>query len=131
MTELYPRVERAQGLVIASPTYHYTVTPEIKAFIDRLYPYYDFQEPRPGPYRARLAGQGRAVVPVGICEQNDPADMRYTIPVMRDALEAIGYEPMAEVAITGHFYRATVGDDATVAMMVRDAADRMTERLAG
>jgi len=129
MNELYPVIERSRGLVIASPTYNYTVTPEIKAFIDRLYPYYEFEEPRPGPYKARLAGQGRLMIPVGICEQNQASEMRYTIPVMRDALEVVGYETVTEVAITGHFYKGTVASDQPVIDRVRAAAAAMAERM--
>lgn len=129
MTDLYPLVERARGLVIASPTYNYTVTPEIKAFIDRLYPYFAFEEPRPGPYRARLAGQGRLMVPIGICEQKEASEMRYTIPVMRDALEVVGYETVDEIAITGHFYKGTVAEDTEVAGRVREVASTLAERV--
>jgi multimeric flavodoxin WrbA len=129
MTDLYPVIERSRALVIASPTYNYTVTPEIKAFIDRLYPYFDFTEPRPGPYRARLAGQGRVMIPIGICEQNEASEMRYTIPVMRDALEVVGYETVAEIAITGHFYAGTVGGDDGATDSVRAAALALAQRM--
>jgi multimeric flavodoxin WrbA len=128
MNELYPTIEECRGLIIASPTYNYTVTPEIKAFIDRYYPYFTFTEPRPGPYRPRLAGQGRLMIPVGICEQNDPSEMRYTIPVMRDALEVIGYETVTEIAVTGHFYAGTVADDEGVKKRVTEAVTEMATR---
>ena len=35
---LYPKIEAADGLILGSPTYNYNITPEMKAFIDRLYP---------------------------------------------------------------------------------------------
>lgn len=129
MTELYPIIERSRGLVIASPTYNYTVTPEIKAFIDRLYPYFDFTEPRPGPYRARLANQGRGMIPIGVCEQNEASEMRYTIPVMRDPLEVIGYTTVSEVAITGHFYKGTVAKDIRASQQVISAIDSLSKYL--
>jgi multimeric flavodoxin WrbA len=130
MNALYPEIERCAGLVLASPTYNYTITPQVKSFIDRLYPYFDFAEPRPGPYRARLAGRGRTLLPVGICEQNDPADMRYTIPVMRDAMEAIGYRIVDELALTGHFYRGTVSDDEGAMERIRSSAGRLADAIA-
>jgi multimeric flavodoxin WrbA len=129
MNDLYPTIESCQGLILASPTYNYTVTPEVKAFIDRYYPYYDFTEPRPGPYKARLAGQGRIMIPIGICEQNEASEMRYTIPVMRDALEVIGYETVTEIAVTGHFYSGTVADDDEVRRRVSEAITLFAERL--
>ncbi len=130
MSNLYQTIELSRGLIIASPTYNYTVTPEIKAFIDRYYPYYEFQEPRPGPYRPRLAGQGRLMIPIGICEQNEASEMRYTIPVMRDALEVIGYETVTEIAVTGHFYAGTVSKDSAVRETISVAISKLATRLA-
>ncbi len=121
MNDLYPVIERSVGLVLASPTYNYTITPETKTFIDRLYPYFDFVEPRPGPYVSRLAGQGRKLVAIGICEQHDPADMRYTLPVMSDAMSVIGYHVVDQVAITGHFDAGSVGNDDGARRRVFDA----------
>jgi multimeric flavodoxin WrbA len=129
MTDLYPIIENCRGLIIASPTYNYTVTPEIKAFIDRYYPYFDFEEPRPGPYRPRLAGRGRLMIPIGICEQNEASEMRYTIPVMRDALEVIGYETVTEIAVTGHFYAGTVSGDSTAGDAITAAISEFAGRL--
>ena len=128
MTALYPEIERCAGLVLASPTYNYTVTPQVKSFIDRLYPYFEFTEPRPGPYKARLARQGRQLLPVGICEQNEASEMRYTIPVMRDALEVMGYEIVHELALTGHFYRGTVATDRPATARIRAAAEKTGRR---
>ncbi|MFP4210431.1 MAG: flavodoxin family protein [Alkalispirochaeta sp.] len=129
MNELYPTIEECRGLIIASPTYNYTVTPEVKAFIDRYYPYFEFTEPRPGPYRPRLAGQERLMIPIGICEQNEASEMRYTIPVMRDALEVIGYETVTEIAVTGHFYAGTVADDEVVLQRITEGMTEMATRL--
>ena len=129
MNDLYPTIEKCRGLIIASPTYNYTVTPEIKAFIDRYYPYFDFEEPRPGPYRARLAGQGRLMIPIGICEQNEASEMRYTIPVMRDALEVIGYETVTEIAVTGHFSAGSVSGDSTVGDTITGAIAELATQL--
>ncbi|MDA3951000.1 MAG: flavodoxin family protein [Spirochaeta sp.] len=129
MTALYPEIERCAGLVLASPTYNYTVTPQVKSFIDRLYPYFEFTEPRPGPYKARLAGQGRQLLPIGICEQNEASEMRYTIPVMRDALEVVGYEIVTELALTGHFYRGTVAADQTAMARIQAAAEELADAI--
>jgi multimeric flavodoxin WrbA len=108
---LYPLIEESRCLVLGSPTYNYNVTPEVKSFIDRLYPYFDFSEQRPGPYRCRLGGSGRFAALVGICEQREESEMGYTMPFMRDALGAIGYEIAAELPVTGHFSRGAVKRD--------------------
>ncbi|MCA1753367.1 MAG: flavodoxin family protein, partial [Spirochaeta sp.] len=77
---LYPEIESAEGLVLASPTYNYNITPMTKAFIDRMYPYFNFSEQRPGPYSSRLADRPRVAVTLGICEQNEASEMGVTMP---------------------------------------------------
>ena len=59
MTLLYPRIMDADALVLGSPVYHYNVTSQMKAFIDRLYAFYDFTDDRPRGYSSRLADRER------------------------------------------------------------------------
>jgi multimeric flavodoxin WrbA len=103
MTVLYPAIEAARGLVLASPAHHYNVSALMKAFIDRLYCYYDFTDDRPRGHSSRLAGQGRRAVVAGVCEQEDPADMGVTVQMQRKPLEVLGYEVLGEVAALGVF----------------------------
>lgn len=108
---LYSKIEGAGGLVAASPTYNYNITSIMKSFIDRLYPYFDFENPRPGPYRSRLADQGRRALVIGVCEQKEKSEMGFTIPAMRDPLRVLGYSISGEVPILGHFPRGSVKKD--------------------
>lgn len=39
MQKLYPKIERANAIILASPTYFYNVTDLMKTFIERLYCY--------------------------------------------------------------------------------------------
>lgn len=45
MQKIYPLIQYSDGLVLASPTYNYNITAEMKAFVDRLFCYYDFAGP--------------------------------------------------------------------------------------
>jgi len=83
----------------------------MKAFIDRLYPYYDFEVPRPGSYRSRLQDQSRKAVIVAVGEQNAAGELGYTIPAMRDPLKVLGYEIISELPVTGHFAMGSVRKD--------------------
>ncbi len=105
---LYPKIEKAEGIILGSPTYNYNMTPWMKAFIDRLYPFFDFGEQRPGPYSSRLSKKGKRALVFGVCEQIDPKEMGYTIVAMRDAIEAIGYTIHDEIAFTSLFYADSV-----------------------
>ena len=87
----------------------------MKIFIDRLYPYYNFTEQRPGPYSSRLGNQGKKALVFGICEQNDPKEAGYNVVSMADALEALGYEVTGREVFTSLFaYGAASKDDASL-----------------
>lgn len=108
---LYPKITEAQGIILGSPTYNYGMTPWMKAFIDRMYPFFDFTEPRPGPYASRLANRGKRAFVFGVCEQLDAKEVGYTIVNMRDAIAALGYGIEGEVAFPAHFYANSVRKD--------------------
>lgn len=126
---LYPLIEESGGLVVGSPTYNYNITPEMKCFIDRLYPYFDFGSPRPGPYSSRLAGERRKLLTVGVCEQNDVADMAHTLPAMADPFRAMGYDLVEELAVTGHFPRGSVRKDREVLLRAERAGESLAAAL--
>ncbi|MFO8065614.1 MAG: flavodoxin family protein [Spirochaetia bacterium] len=126
---LYPLIEQAAGLVVGSPTYNYNITPEMKSFIDRYYPFFDFSSQRPGPYKSRLAGAGRKAVSVAIAEQHEQSEMGFTMPAMSNAFAAIGYEVVAEVPVTGHFSKGSVANDEEKLASARAAAGTLARAL--
>ena len=99
MQLLYPRILGSRGLVLVSPTHNYNVTAWMKAFIDRLYCFYVFDDNRPRGWSSRLAGHGRKAVLGAICEQESKKDMGFTLEAMRLPLEALGYEIVGELAV--------------------------------
>ena len=109
MTLLYPKIIDAKGLVLVSPTHNYNITAMMKAFIDRLYCFYNFDNKnRPGKWSSQLNNQGRKAVIVAVCEQKDKKDMGFTLEAMRLPLEALGYEVIDELAVFGVFSKAKV-----------------------
>jgi len=63
MSLLYPKIIDARGLVLVSPTHNYNITAIMKAFIDRLYCFYNFDNKnRPGQWSSQLNNQGRKAV---------------------------------------------------------------------
>ena len=126
---LYPLIEQSGGLVVGSPTYNYNITPEMKCFIDRFYPYFDFTNPRPGPYSSRLADQGRKLVVVGVCEQKEASEMGYTMPAMSDAFRVLGYEIAAELPVTGHFAMGSVKKDTVILDKAFQTGKQLAEAL--
>lgn len=115
MADVYPLIDRATGLILASPAHNYNVTALMKGFIDRLYCYYDFGDERPGPWSSRLAGQGRKAALIGVCEQKDEKEgMGLTMEAMRLPLTALGYELAEEVAAFNAFAKGKVNEQADV-----------------
>lgn len=108
MSLFYPSILESQGLVLVSPTHNYNITAWMKAFIDRLYCFYTFDDNRPRGWSSRLAGQGRKAVLAAVCEQENKEDMGFTLDAMRLPVEALGYEIIGELAVFGIFDRAKV-----------------------
>jgi multimeric flavodoxin WrbA len=101
----------------------------MKAFIDRLYPYFDFTEPRPGPYTCRLAGAGRKATCLGVCEQLEEKELGVTLRALCDPLPPLGYEVLTEVTITGHFLRGSVKKDELALEKAEEAAEILARGL--
>ncbi|MBW2055958.1 MAG: flavodoxin family protein [Deltaproteobacteria bacterium] len=108
MQLLYPKILESRGLALVSPTHNYNVTAWMKAFIDRLYCFYVFDDERPRGWSSRLACQGRKAVIAAVCEQEDRRDMGFTLEAMRLPLEALGFEIVGELAVLGIFDRGMV-----------------------
>jgi len=108
---LYPKIIKSQGLILLSPTHNYNITAWMKAFIDRLYCFYNFDDKRPRGWSSRLAGQKRKAVIVAVCEQTNKKDMGFTIEAMRLPLKALGYEILEEFPVFGIFDRGAVKKD--------------------
>ena len=96
-------------MVLVSPTHNYNITALMKAFIDRLYCFYNFESKnRPCPWSSQLENQGRKAVIVAVCEQENKQDMGFTLEAMRLPLEALGYEIIEELPVFGAFARGKV-----------------------
>ena len=108
---LYPKVIKSQGIVLVCPTHNYNITAWMKAFIDRLYCLYIFDNNRPRGWVSCLKDQKRIAVIAAVCEQFDKKDMGFTIEAMRIPIEALGYEVVGELAVFGIFDRGKVQDE--------------------
>jgi len=108
MSLLYPKILESQGLILISPTHNYNVTAWMKAFIDRLYCFYTFDNNRPRGWSSRLENQGRKAVVAAVCEQKSKEDMGFTLEAMRRPLTALGYEIIGELMVFAVFDKGKV-----------------------
>lgn len=111
MSLLYKEIVSSKGMVLVSPTHNYNITSWMKAFIDRLYCLYNFENDRPRSWSSQLAGQNRKAVIAAVCEQENKKDMGFTIEAMKQPLEALGYDVVGELAVYKIFDKAKVKKD--------------------
>ena len=111
MSLAYKQIISAKGLVLVSPTHNYNITSWMKAFIDRLYCFYNFEKDRPRSWSSQLAGQDRKAVIAAVCEQETKEDMGFTIEAMKKPLESLGYEIIGELSVFSIFDKAKVKQD--------------------
>ncbi len=108
---IYPKILESKGLVLVSPTHNYNITAWVKAFIDRLYCFYTYDNNRPRRWSSRLKNQRRKAVIAAVCEQETEKDMGMTLEAMRLPLEALGYEIIDELPVFGVFDKGGVKKD--------------------
>ncbi len=130
VTVLYPKLVASRGLALVSPVHNYNVTAWMKAFIDRLYCFYDFNDERPRGWSSRLAGQGRKAVIGAVAEQAHKRDMGFTLEAMRLPLEALGFEIVDEIAVLGVFDRGVVANHPDVLEQACAAGRRLAAAVA-
>ncbi|WP_062398017.1 flavodoxin family protein [Methanogenium cariaci] len=128
---LYPKIEEADGIILGSPTYNYNITPpEMKAFIDRLYPpYYRFTGVRPGPYSSFFTSLGRKALVFSVAEQTKPAERGFVIEAMQRPLEALGFEVTDTLPAEGYFEKRAIAGDSAVQERAREAGRRFARGL--
>lgn len=129
MSLLYPTLLQSRGLALVCPTHHYNVTAWMKAFIDRLYCFYDFDNCVPRGWSSRLANQGRKAVLAAVCEQEHKKDMGFTLEAMRLPLEALGYEIVGELPVFRIFARAKVKDESEVLQQATNLGTKLADAL--
>lgn len=129
MSLIYPDILESQGLVLISPTHNYNITAWMKAFIDRLYCFYNFDDNRPRRWSSRFAGQNRKAVLATIYEQENIEDMGFTLDAMRIPLQALGYDIIGELAVSSIFDRAKVKDDNEILIKATKLGSDLAESL--
>lgn len=111
MSLIYSQIITSKGIVLVSPTHNYNITSWMKAFIDRLYCFYNFEDTRPRGWSSQLADLDRKAVIVAVCEQESKENMGFTLEAMKIPIEALGYKVIGEQAVFRIFDRGKVKED--------------------
>lgn len=129
LTPYYDTIMETRGLVLVSPVHNYNITAWMKAFIDRLYCFYDFDDERPRGWSCRLAGQGRFAALAIVAEQMEKKDLGVTMEAMRMPIKAFGYGIAGELAVLGKFDAGIVGKDPDVLQQCAELGRKLAEAL--
>ena len=87
---LVKKMDIADAIVLASPTYWYTVTSDMKRFIDRCYSLVQFPHNR-SKWIGKYDGLGKICITAAVCEQKDEAAMGNTLTLLTDFAKDIGF----------------------------------------
>ena len=128
-TPFYEVIKESRGLVLVSPVHNYNITSWMKAFIDRLYCFYDFDDERPRGWSSRLAGQGRAAALAIVAEQMEEKDLGVAMDALRGPIKAFGYEIAGELPVLGKFEAGIVGNDPYVLEQCAELGRNLSEML--
>lgn len=129
MVDIYNKLITSRGLFLISPVHNYNVTAWMKGFIDRLYCFYDFEEPRPGHWSSKLANQGRQAVVAAVAEQQDKKDMGFTLEAMEMPLQALGYEVKQKFPVLGVFDRGRVSDRPEIIQKAKTYGEQLAKEI--
>jgi multimeric flavodoxin WrbA len=111
MSLFYPKIEESRGIILGSPVYNYNITPPMKAFIDRLFPYYVFTNDVPRGFSSLLDGQGRKAIVFAVGEQKVASDMSLALPAMALPLQALGYDVCRRMLFRGFYRKDEAGEN--------------------
>ena len=132
MQLIYPKIIEARGLILVSPTHNYNVTAWMKAFIDRLYCFFDFTDDRPRGWSSRLANEGRKAVIAAVGEQPDQKEaIGLTLEAMRLPVSALGYEIVDELPVIGIFDKGMIKEKLQVLRSAEELGSRLVCLLEG
>ncbi|HAV10712.1 MAG TPA: flavodoxin family protein [Dehalococcoidia bacterium] len=132
MQYIYPKILEAGGLILVSPVHNYNITALMKAFIDRLYCFYEFHGERPGQWSSRLSGQGRKAIVAAIGEQFGVQEgMHLTLEAMRLPLAALGYEVIGTFPITGIYTKGMLAQHHSLLDISQVLAKLLSDSLKG
>jgi multimeric flavodoxin WrbA len=108
--QIVKMMDDAEGIVLASPTYWYSVTSDMKRFIDRCYSLIQFPVNR-NEWIAKYQGSGKVCVTAAICEQSEVSAMGNTLSLLTDFSKDIGLDVIASVKGLGFFEAGRIKAD--------------------
>lgn len=109
MQILYKKMHDADALILASPTYYYNVSADMKKFIDRFFCLNIFDENDRSNWTSLYHQQGgKIAATISVCEQHDKESLGFTTKAMTLPLQDIGCEVVHSLEVFGAFKKGDV-----------------------
>ncbi len=125
---LVKKVDEADGIVLGSPTYWYSVTSDMKRFIDRCYSLIQFPVNRKA-WIGKYQGDGKVCVTVAVCEQTEDSAMGNTLSLLTDFARDTGLDVVASVKGMGAFEAGSIKADSNLMQRAETVGQNLLERL--
>ncbi len=101
------KIDTCDAVILASPTYWYSVTSDMKRFIDRSYSLIQYPSNR-HEWISKYTGSGKRSISLAVCEQQEEAMMGNTLTLLRDFSRDIGLDPVDSLAALGFFEAGSI-----------------------
>jgi len=126
--ELIGKLDGADALVLASPTYWYSVTSDMKRFIDRSYSLIQFPISRK-EWISKYQGMGKLCITAAVCEQSESSMMGNTLTLLTDFARDIGLELIESVGVLGCFAAGSIEMNSEALHRAEQAGQALLKRL--
>ena len=130
MQKIYPKLAKADAVVVGSPTYFYDITAIMKAFLDRLYCYEVFDENDRSVWMSvNEALGGKLAAVISVCEQKRAEDTGHAAMTMRMTLQSLGYRVTGCAEVINLFGRGEAQKNMAAAKQVKDMGKKLAKTL--
>lgn len=126
--QIVKKIDEADAIILASPTYWYSVTSDMKRFIDRCYSLVQFPVNR-SQWIGKYQEAGKYCLTAAICEQHNDSAMGNTLTLLTDFSNDIGLEVIESVKGLGYFEAGSIASDQNFLQEAELAGQRLLDKL--
>lgn len=109
-SDIVQKMDDADAIILASPTYWYSVTSDMKRFVDRCYSLIQFPVNR-SEWIGKYQDSGKHCIAAAICEQHDDSAMGNTLTLLTNFSQDIGLNVVESVKGLGFFEAGSIKED--------------------
>ncbi len=130
MQKLYPLLEKADAIIVGSPTYFYDVTALMKAFLDRLYCWEAFDDDDRSVWMSvNEALGGKLAAVISVCEQTRAEDTGHAAMTMQLTLQSLGYRVTDCAEVINLFAKNEAGDNVAAIQQARSLGQKLAKTM--